>query len=219
MKRILAILLILIINTSIAFADMLPLSSTSIKNYGVGVINMPKTFKVYQYPYLDAKVVKEVTYDAIKRSAIVNSTDMRKVSYVAFVPSNNVALLTVEDISENGWYNVYIDQKTGETGWIKEDDETAFMTYKDLFYKYGKKYGIRFFSDLDETEKVLYSGEDKTAQKLATLSYPKSTSFTVIHGNWMLVSVLELNDHEKIGWFNWRNEDGTLNVFPEFRFK
>lgn len=219
MKKIFLTLLIIIAGSLAAFADILPLSSSSIKNYGVGVINMPKTFKIYQYPYLDAKVVREVTYDGLKRSAIVNSVDMRNVSYIAFVPSSGVALLSVDDISENGWYRVFINQKTGETGWVKEDDETAFMTYKDLFYKYGKKYGIRMFSDLNENEKSLRSGENDDAQILAKLTYPKSVSFTVIHGNKMLVSVLEMNDHEKIGWFTWRNDDGTLNAFPEFRYK
>ena len=35
------------------------------------------------------------------------------------------------------------------------DDKTAFMTYKDMFYKYGKKYGLRIFNDLPKDSKVL----------------------------------------------------------------
>ena len=73
-------------------ADILPLSTRSIKHYGIGVLNMPKSYTVYQYPYTDAKIIKEVNYENIKRSAIVNTVDIRKVSYVAYVPSNNVAL-------------------------------------------------------------------------------------------------------------------------------
>ncbi len=198
-------------------ADIIPFGSHSIKYYGIGVINMPQNYTVYQYPRTDSKIIREVNYENIKKSAIVNSVDMRKVSYVAYVPSNNVALLTVDLNPGNDWYCVFLNQETGETGWIYNADKNAFSTYRQLFYKYGKKYGIRFFNDLSEDEKVLYSKEDKSSQVIENLSYPKYVSFTVIRGNWMLVSVNDRTKTAKVGWFNWRNEDGTLNMFPNFK--
>ena len=57
---------------------------------------MPKSYTVYKYPDAESDVIREVNYDDLKKSAIVNSIDMRKVSYIAHVPSNNVALLTVD---------------------------------------------------------------------------------------------------------------------------
>ena len=198
-------------------ADILALSSKSIKYYGVGVINMPKSFSVYESPRGDANIIRTVNYEKIKKSAIVNSIDMRKVSYVTYVPSENIALLTVEMNTGNGWYNVYLNQQTGETGWIYNDNEKDFYTYKSLFYHFGKKYGVRMFSDLNKDKKVLYSKQSEDSQVLDRLKYPKYIAFTVLMGNWMLVTVNDMSSYAKVGWFHWRNEDGTLNMFPNFK--
>lgn len=195
-------------------ADILPLSTRSIKHYGIGVLNMPKSYTVYQYPYTDAKIIREVNYENIKRSAIVNTVDIRKVSYVAYVPSNNVALLAVDLNPGNDWYCVFLNQETGETGWVYNPDKKSFMTYRNLFYRYGKKYGLRFFNDLKEDEKVLYAKEDLESKVLSQVDYPRFVTFAVIRGNWMLASVNDNAKQTKIGWFKWRNDDGTLNMFP-----
>lgn len=219
MKRIILLLLVavFIFFSAPVKADIIPLSSKSIKYYGIGVLNMPQSYTVYQYPYKDAKILREVNYDGIKKSAIVNTIDMRKVSFVAYVPSNNVALLTVDLNPGNDWYCIYLDQLTGETGWVYNPDKSAFYTYRQMFYKWGKKYGIRIFNDLSEEEKVLYSKEDTTSKVLEQLQYPKYITFTVIRGNWLLATVNDLTKQPKVGWFNWRNEDGTLNMFPNFK--
>ena len=195
-------------------ADILPLSTRSIKHYGIGVLNMPKSYTVYQYPYTDAKIIREVNYENIKRSAIGNTVDIRKISYVAYVPSNNVALLAVDLNPGNDWYCVFLNQETGETGWVYNPDRKSFMTYRNLFYRYGKKYGLRFFNDLNEDEKVLYAKEDLESKVLSQVDYPRFVTFSVIRGNWMLASVNDNAKQTKIGWFKWRNDDGTLNMFP-----
>ncbi len=200
-----------------SYADIIPLSTKSIKHYGIGVLNVPKSYKVYKYPYFDSDIIREVNYENIKRSAIVNTIDMRKISYIAYVPSNNVALLSVDLNPGNNWYSVFINQETGETGWVYTEDSDAFLTYKGLFYKYGKPYGVRFFNDLSKEEKVLYSKEDKSSQILEELSYPKFVTFTVIRGNWLLAVVNDMSKQAKVGWFNWRNDNGTLNMFPNFK--
>lgn len=216
MKKFIITAILFIITSFIipAMADILPLSTKSIKYYGVGVLNMPKSYTVYQYPYTDAKIIREVNYDNIKRSAIVNTVDIRKVSYVAYVPSNNVALLSVDLNPGNDWYSVFLNQETGETGWVYNPDKRAFMTYRNLFYRYGKKYGLRFFNDLTPEEKVLYAKEDLSSRVLEQINYPKFVNFTVIRGNWMLASINDNAKQTKIGWFKWRNDDGTLNMFP-----
>ena len=111
-------------------------------------------------------------------------------------------------------YCVFLNQETGETGWVYNPDKKAFMTYKGLFYRYGKKYGIRFFNDLTEDEKVLYSREDITSKILDKINYPRFVTFTVIRGNWLLATVNDRTKQPKVGWFNWRNDNGTLNMFP-----
>lgn len=201
-----------------SLADILPLSKKSIRYYGEGVINMPNNYTVYKTPSFDSDILREVNYDNIKKSAIVNTIDMNRISYIAYVPSNNVALLPVENNPGNDWYSVYLNQRTGETGWIYNEDKTAFMTYRNLFYKYGKQYGLKMFSDLSKEEKVLYSAEDLNSKVVDEFTYPKHVNFTVIRGNWMLASVRDLTSKQaKVGWFNWRNEDGSLNMFPNFK--
>ena len=130
MKKFIITAIFFIITSFIipAMADILPLSTKSIKHYGVGVLNMPKSYTVYQYPYTDSNIIREVNYENIKRSAIVNTVDIRKVSYVAYVPSNNVALLAVDLNPGNDWYSVFLNQETGETGWVYNPDKRAFMT-------------------------------------------------------------------------------------------
>ncbi len=216
MKKLIITVLFFIFTSLIlpVLADILPLSTKSIKHYGVGVLNMPKSYTVYQYPYTDSKILREVNYENIKRSAIVNTVDIRRVSYVAYVPSNNVALLAVDLNPGNDWYNVFLNQETGETGWVYNPDKKAFMTYRTLFYRYGKKYGLRFFNDLSEEEKVLYAKEDLESKVLTQVNYPKFVTFAVIRGNWMLASINDNAKQTKIGWFKWRNDDGTLNMFP-----
>lgn len=216
MKKFILSIIFFILSSFVlpVFADIIPMSTKSIKYYGIGVLNVPQNYTVYQYPYKESKIIREVNYDNIKRSAIVNTVDLRKISYVAYVPSNNVALLAVDLNPENDWYCVFLNQETGETGWVYNPDKKAFMTYKGLFYRYGKKYGIRFFNDLTEDEKVLYSREDITSKILDKINYPRFVTFTVIRGNWLLATVNDRTKQPKVGWFNWRNDNGTLNMFP-----
>ena len=70
---------------------------------------------------------------------------------------------------------------------------------------------------MPEDEKVLYAAEDKNSQVLEKLTYPKFITFTVIRGNWLLAAVNDMTKQAKVGWFNWRNDDGTLNMFPNFK--
>ena len=200
-----------------ARADMMPLSTKSIRYYGVGVLNMPKNYSVYAKPDKDAIILQEVDYKKMKNSAIVKSSDMHKYSYIAYIPSSDVAFLTVENNLGNGWYNVYINQQTGETGWVYNENEDDFYTYRTLFYKYGKKYGLRIFNDIPREQRVLYAKQSKESQVLDKLTYPKYITFTVIMGNWLLISVNDTSKYAKVGWFNWRNDDGTLNMFPNLK--
>ncbi len=198
-------------------ADIIPLSTRSVRYYGIGVLNVPKSYTIYQYPNKDSKIIREVNYDNLNKSAIVNTIDMRKVSYIAHVPENNIALLAVDLAPGNDWYCVFIDQQTGETGWINYENKDDFMSYRQLFYRYGKKYGIRMFNDLTREKKVLYADISTDSQILEELTYPTFISFTVIRGNWLLATVNDMTKQAKVGWFNWRNEDGSLNMFPNFK--
>ncbi len=221
MKRFILslIFLIFLFFTMPVNADTVPYGRKSIKYYGIGVINMPKEYNIYSAPSFNSAIIKKVIHTDSRKSAIVRSTNMQKHSYIAYVPSNNVALLPVDMNNEDNWYSVYLDQKEGQMGWVYNENPSDFYTYKDLFYKYGKPYGLRFFNDLTKDEKVLYSAENINSKTIDTFTFPEYVNFTVIRGNWILVSINDHTGQAKVGWFNWRNEDGTLNMFPNFKEK
>ena len=58
------------------------------------------------------------------------------------------------------------------------------------------------------------SREDVTSKILDKINYPRFVTFTVIRGNWLLATVNDRTKQPKVGWFNWRNDNGTLNMFP-----
>ena len=199
------------------FADIIPLSSKDIKYYGIGVLKMPDNYKVYQSPDKTSPLLHNININKEKKSAIIKSKNKEKFSYIVYIPSEKNIFFTVETNNEDGWYNVYLNQKTGETGWVYNPESSSFYTYKSLFYAFGKKYGVRIFNDLPKDKKVLYAKQSENSQKLEQLTYPKYISFTVISGNWILLTVSDMTKQAKVGWFNWRNDDGSLNMFPNFK--
>lgn len=218
MKKIILLLVFFIFLTlSPVNADIVPSNSKSIKHFGIGVINVENSYNVYANPSLDSLVIRKVDNANIKKTAIVKSPYTKPISYITYVPTEKIALLAVESDNGDNWYNIFLNQQTGETGWIYNENPNNFMTYKNLFYKYGKQYGLRIFPDVPEDGKKIYAKESKTSQILNELTNPKFVNFTVIRGNWMLVSVNDCSEQAKVGWFNWRNEDGSLNMFPYFK--
>ena len=219
MKKIILTIIFLICLTcaQVTYADVVAMSSKSIKHYGIGLLNLPVNTKVYKLPDKNSEVIWEIEYDKIRNTSIIKSNNNKRIPYITYVPSENIALLTVETNAQNGWYNVYINQKDGETGWVYCENDSEFYTYKSLFYKYGKKYGVNIFADIPKGKKVLYSKQSTDSKRLEELQYPKYVNFTVISGNWMLTTVNDMTKQAKVGWFNWRNEDGTLNMFPNFK--
>ena len=197
--------------------DILPVTSGSISHYGCGVINLPKNFVVYSAPSEASKVLKIVDYSDNKQSPDMSYIPSYENISVAFSPANSISLVVVETNEENGWYEVYYDQKTGKTGWVKNMNQDAFKTWKDVFYLWGKKYGLYIFKDVQDDKKVLYSQPGGEGQRLEDITYAKYINFSMVQGNWMLVTVLDLGCKAKIGWMQWRTDDGKLLMFPTFK--
>ena len=70
--------------------------------------------------------------------------------------------------------------------------------------------------NLSEEYKKMYASDSKESQVVESFKYPKFINFSMIKGNWMLVSVLDIEKRTKIGWLKWRDEDGKLLAFPFF---
>ena len=61
MKKIILLLIFFIFSFILPVkADVIPMSSTSIKYYGIGVINMPMNYNVYEKPDKNSEIIKEV---------------------------------------------------------------------------------------------------------------------------------------------------------------
>lgn len=218
MKKLLILIFVLFLSSLAVFADIIPTASTSIAHYGFGVLNLPDSFSIYSKPDESSRVIKTVNYEEDENTAIIGQKSSLEGTIIAYVPSKSIALAVVETNQEDGWFEIYYDQKTGKTGWVKQNNQDSFKTWKDAFYCWGKKNGVYLFRDVPDEKKCLYGKDSNDAQKLENFTSPKFIEFSMIRGNWMLVSILDLGQKTtKIGWTRWRNDDGTLLMFPSLK--
>ncbi len=217
MRKIIFIILAFINFILPACADNIPVKTTDINNYGFGVLNLPTTFNIYEQPSLNSKILKTIDYKDSSYNPSLDFVPSYVNTVIAYVPSKSVALVVVLSNEENGWYEIYYDQKNGKTGWVKQDDTDSFKTWREAFSFWGKKYGIYLFKDVKSDDKALYSQEGGEGQRLYDFTYAKYITFSTIHGNWMLATVVDIGNNTKIGWIRWRKDDGTLLLFPSFK--
>lgn len=216
MKKLFLLLFMFISFGSAVFADIIPTSTHSINKYGIGVLNLIDSFSVYEKPDETSRVIKTVNYEELYQGAIINNSTNMGNTVVAYVPSQKVALVTVESNPETGWFEIYYDQKNGLTGWV-QTNLSDFKTWRSAFYFWGKKNGVYLFRNIPEEKKRLYSQDSEMSQTLESFTYPKHIGFSIIRGNWMLVSILDIGKNNKIGWMRWREDDGKLLMFPNFK--
>ncbi|MBR6164081.1 hypothetical protein IKQ26_09390 [bacterium] len=217
MKKIILLVLIIFFMPLAAFADFLPHNVKSIKYYGIGVLNRPESFIVYSRPDFKSPIIKKMTPDTSKNSSIISSNINKnsvKDSFIALRSKEKIAFLTVETAQEDGWYEVYISQKKGEKGWVYDENQKDFYTWKWLFDVYGKTTGLRFMHGVPDEIQTLYASDSFDSQIIKFLEYPSKVTFSMIKGNWMLVTAREYDGSNNIGWLKWRNDDGSLNLFP-----
>ena len=72
------------------------------------------------------------------------------------------------------------------------------------------------FADVRKDERLLRLAPDEDSEVSYEFIYPKYIRLQLIKGNWALIKVVDYDNEQKVGWFKWRNPDGTLNLFPEF---
>ncbi len=195
-----------------SFADVMPRYMTSIAHTGIGAFNAPKEFAVYENPDENSKVLEQITWGAkgVTSFGNLNENDI----FVTYVPAYNVAYCAVDD-EIDGWVKIFYSQKTGKTGWVKATATNRFTSWMGFYMSKGRKNGVYFFKDMPETNKKLMSGPEKDSQKVASYTYPKFVKLTLVRGNWMLVTILDLGNETRVGWMQWRTEDGNFMIFPK----
>lgn len=217
-KKFLLILVIFAMSTMAVFADRIPTSSKSIKNYGVGVYKIENDFYIFARPDAEAKKIRHITLPSnLEKSAIVRNYDNTPNPYIISIPSMKEYFATVYEYPEDNWLQLYYNQNGKEIGWVKLQHKANFMTWKEFFYRYGKKNGLVLMKDVPSSEFKLYSQDNENSQVIDEFTYPEYIAMRMIRGNWMLVTVVDTGTIYKTGWFRWRTDDGKLRVFPKFK--
>ena len=216
MKKVIFILFILLFSSISTKADVMPFYTDSISYTGIGVVNFGEYNTIYEKPSLESGVIATVSYEI---NGVVLNHKWYQINriFVAFSPRARLAYAIVVDEDGSDWYKICYDQINGKTGWIKVDDRKEFFTWKDFFDYYGRKRGIYAFRNIPTQYKRLYSGPDDDSQVLQSFDYARHIYLKKVMGNWVLVTLEDLQNKTKIGWLKWRTTDGKLYYFPSIQ--
>ncbi len=200
-----------------SYTNFTPSYTNSINHFGIGAARVTNFVEIYEKPDLNSKAVYRIYWNNTGNFITSNKKGSTKPSdiFLLYQPAENQVFLSVEDEDEE-WLNVCYNQKKQLFGWLKKENGkngAKFYSYKDLFFEYGKKYGLYTFRNLPETKKSLHSSPNTDSSVVDKFDYPKFISPWLIQGNWMLAKVVTMDNKTKTGWFNWRAPDGTLYGF------
>ncbi len=221
MKRfgfLITVLLILFLNifscvTLPAMADVMPYYTGAISNETIGFLQVPQKFKLYLYPREDSQNIENISWTTT--SVKLNKKEIEPSAlFAAQVEAKNLAFCMVVDMQEN-WYKIIYDKDGNKTGWIKAEKEDDFWSLKDFYAYYGRKYGLYYMKNVDYRKRGYYSGADELSQKLGGFTYIRSIKLNKISGNWALATILDMGGQLKIGYIQWRENDGSIVLFPK----
>ncbi|MCQ2957863.1 MAG: hypothetical protein MJ180_03055 [Candidatus Gastranaerophilales bacterium] len=215
-KLILSIIFVFCMALPTFAVDFMPKYSDQIKDYGIGLYFGDGQITVYEEPNDKSNVVADVKWDA-DRVYIEDKTYDPRYVFGVFLPKSALAGFIALDEGDGEYTKIIYDNSRGLSGWIKNGENNKPYYWRQLFYKFGKTKGIYLFANIPKDSKILKLSPDDEADTSYTFVYPKFIKLQLIKGNWALVKVLDYDNEEKVGWYKWRNPDGTLNLFPNFR--
>lgn len=218
MKRfVILFLVVLVYSISLfnaqALADVMPYYTGSISNDTIGFLQVPKSFKLYLYPREDSQNIENVTWTDTEVK-LNKKTIEPAALFAAQVQAKDLAFCMVVDMQDD-WYQIIYDKDGNKKGWIKSTNIDNFWSLKDFYSYYGRKYGLYYMKNIDYRKRGYYSGADKLSQKLGGFTYIRSIKLSKISGNWALVTVLDMGGQLKIGYVQWREDDGSISLFPK----
>lgn len=216
MKRIVGVILffLLAVASSPVFADVMPYYTGSLSKDTMGFLQVPRSFTLYLYPREDSQIIDNVSW---------NDTEVRlnkkilepSALFAAQIQSKDLAFCMVTD-EHDGWYKIIYDKSGKKEAWLKPKSDEAFWSLKDFYSYFGRQYGLYYMKNIDYHKRGLYSGADKYSQKINGFTYIRSIKLNKLSGNWVLVTVTDIDNLPKIGYIQWREEDGTIVLFPKF---
>lgn len=205
--------LILFVLASPVFADVLPYYTSSLDKHTMGFVQVPQSFNLYLYPREDSQIIETVRWNHFEVK-LKNATVEPSTMFVALVEHNKFAFCSVIDEQE-GWYKIIYDKSENKSGWIKLKSEDDFWGLKDFYSFYGMKYGMYYMKDIDYRKRGIYSSPMDAAQKLGGFTLIQDIKLNKLSGNWALVTVVDFDSKPKIGYIRWREDDGTIVIFPK----
>ena len=214
MKKIIVLIFVFFAMALQIFAvDVMPVTVSFIRTNTLGVYQVSSPITLYSQPDVNSeiKTVIKYTKDVLEPVNLVFQD-----VFIVFKGDKELALMAVTDETED-WVEVIYDNKLGLTGWIKKDDPYKFATWVNFYNMYGKKYGLKFLNGTPEQIKNIHGSPDETSKVITTINYPRNINLSIIRGNWMLVTVLDVDKTPKTGFIRWRGEDGVKYLFPAIR--
>ena len=136
--------------------------------------------------------------------------------FVVFIPSKELALMAVTDETED-WVEVIYNNSDGSRGWMKKDDPYKFLSWLNFYNMYGRKYGLYVLKGAPESVNDMRSATDENSQVVARINMPKFIKMNAIKGNWVLVSVVDIDAQPKTGYIRWRADNGIKYLFPAIK--
>lgn len=214
MKKIIVLLMLFFSMAIQAFAlDVMPDTVSFIRTNTLGVYQVSSPIKIYSEPDEKSALETVITYSKDKLEPV--NLVFQDV-FIVYNEDKNLALMAVTDETED-WVEVIYDNKLGTTGWIKKDDPYKFSTWVNFYNMYGKKYGLYILNGTPENIKEIHGSPDESSKVISTINYPRKINLNVIRGNWMLLSVLDVDMTPKTGYVRWRSEDGVKYYFPAIK--
>lgn len=184
----------------------------SIKNYGIGLYFATGAVTIYEQPDETSNVLEKMNWDNKNVYTLAGSKKPQNV-FALFSPKKGMAGFIAIDEEGTSYTKIIYNIPGNLSGWIKNDKDCRVFYWGELFQKFGSTKGVYFFADTKKDDKILRLTPQEDGDISYEFLYPKAVRVQLVRGNWVLLRVGEYDGSQKIGWFKWRNSDGTLNMF------
>ena len=211
-KFLFTVMLIFILGCKTFAANVIP-DAVSLNNTNTfGVYQVGHSLVLYSEPNEKSAVKQRIVWT---KDDVIPQNLKHADLFVLYLEKKDLALMAVTDETDD-WVEVIYDNSTGDKGWIKKDDPYKFNTWMNFYSMYGRKYGLTILKGAPESVNNMYGSTDDSAKVISTINKPDIINLNVIRGNWMLVTVVDVDRTPKTGYIRWRSDDGIKYLFPKF---